>query len=194
MSLAWTRRARSAASSLDPASSSTSLPRRWSASHAAAARSRAVSVSAALDPAVPVVDGDHAGLPGPQPYRRGGFPRRGEAADLGQLRRRNLRGQEPEHAAGFGCAELLGVADQDDPGACGAGCLEEHGEVGGAGLGGLVDHQDVAGVHRDGAAELVAAFGLAEELGDVVGLGQPLASPGPGRRWWRWPARSPAGR
>ena len=48
MSLAWTRRARSAASSLDPASRSTSLPRRWSASHAAAARSRAVSASAAL--------------------------------------------------------------------------------------------------------------------------------------------------
>ena len=30
-------------------------------------------------------------------------------------------------------------------------------------------------MYRDGAAELVAAFGLAEELGDVVGLGQPLA-------------------
>ena len=54
------------------------------------------------DPAVPVVDGDHAGLPGAQPYRRGGFPRRGEAADLGQLRGRNLPGQEPEHASGLG--------------------------------------------------------------------------------------------
>jgi hypothetical protein len=31
-------------------------------------------------------------------------------------------------------------------------------------------------VHRDGVAEFVAAFDLAEELGDVVGLGQSLAS------------------
>ena len=45
-SLAWTRRDSSAASALDPASSSTSLPRRWSASHMDAARSQAASSSA----------------------------------------------------------------------------------------------------------------------------------------------------
>ena len=46
ISLAWTLRDSSAASLLDPASSRTFLPRRWSASHIAAARSMAASWSA----------------------------------------------------------------------------------------------------------------------------------------------------
>jgi hypothetical protein len=36
-------------------------------------------------------------------------------------------------------------------------------------------------VQRDGPAQLVGAFDLAEEFGDVVGLGQALAAQDPGR-------------
>ena len=43
-------------------------------------------------------------------------------------------------------------------------------------LAGLVQDQHVVRVQRDRPAQLVGAFGLAEELGDVVGLGQALVA------------------
>ena len=57
----------------------------------------------------------------------------------------------------------------------------DHGQVGGGELAGLVQDEHVVLVQRDGAAQLVGAFGLAEELGDVVALGQALVRQHPGR-------------
>ena len=64
--------------------------------------------------------------------------------------------------------------------ACRAASLD-HGQVGGAELAGLIQHEHVVLVQRDGPAQLVGAFGLAEELGDVVALGQALMRQHPGR-------------
>ena len=83
-------------------------------------------------------------------------------------------GEQPEHAAGFDGAELGGVAGGDDPGSGLPGRLLHHRQVGGGKLTGLVQDEDVVPVQGDGAAQLVGAFGFAEELGDVVALGQAL--------------------
>ena len=61
-----------------------------------------------------------------------------------------------------------------------AGGLLNHGQVGGAELAGLIQHEHVVAVQRDGPPELVGAFGLAEEFGDVVALGQALVLQHPG--------------
>ena len=50
----------------------------------------------------------------------------------------------------------------------------DHGQVGGAELAGLIQHEHVVAVQRDGPAQLISALVLAEELGDVVALGQAL--------------------
>ena len=65
----------------------------------------------------------------------------------------------------------------------------DHGQVGGAELAGLVQDEHVVLVQRDGPAQLVGAFDLAEELGDVVALGQALVRQHPGRVGRRWSAR-----
>ena len=138
-------------------------------------------VVGAADAAVPVVGGDRgqvavaepdAGLPLPLPRRTGG-PRAARAAGTSL-------GEQPEHAAGFDGAELGGVAGGDDPGSGLPGRLADHGQVGGAELAGLVQDEHVVLVQRDGAAQLVGAFDLAEELGDVVALGQALVRQDPG--------------
>ena len=97
-----------------------------------------------------------------------------EPADLVQAGGGDFAGEEAEHAAGFDGAELGGVPSGDDAGSGLPGRLGDHGQVGCAELAGLVQDEDVVLVQWDGAAELVGAFGLAEELGDVVALGQAL--------------------
>src|SRR5262249_9591155 len=81
----------------------------------------------------------------------------------------------------FDGAELGGVAGGDDAGSGLPGGFADHGQVGGGQLAGLVQDQHVVPVQGHGAAQLVGAFGLAEELGDGVALGQALARQGPGR-------------
>ena len=143
----------------------------------------------AADPAVPVVGGDRGQVAVAEPDAGLPLPRRVEPADLVQLRGGDLLGQQPEHSPGFDGAELGGVAGGDDPGPGLPGCFADHGQVGGAELAGLVQDEHVVLVQRDGPAQLVGAFDLAEELGDVVALGQALVLPAPGRRWSRWSGR-----
>ena len=90
------------------------------------------------------------------------------------------RASRAEHAPGFDGAELGGVAGGDDPGPGLPGRLLHHGQVGGGELAGLVQDEHVVPVQRHGAAQFVGAFGLAEELGDVVALGQALVRQDPG--------------
>ena len=135
----------------------------------------------AADAAVPVVGGDRsqvaiaeldAGLP---------FPGCVEPADLVQLGGRDLLGEQPEHAPGFDRAELGGVAGGDDPGSGLPGRLADHGQIRRGELAGLIQDQHVVPVQGHRAAQLVGAFDLAEELGDVVALGQALVGQHPGR-------------
>ena len=191
ISLAWTRRDRSAASLLDPASSRTFLPRRWSASHM---RRRAV----------------HRRLPGrrrassragrsrrtrrnprpaaapmrllPRPRRTGG-PRAAPRTGLPGRAAGTSRRPRPRRAAR--CRR----PDQPRPG--GPGRLLDHRQVRRAELAGLIQHQHVVLMQRHGPAQLVGAFDLAEELGDVVGLGQALAGQDPGRVGGRGQADHP---
>jgi len=93
---------------------------------------------------------------------------------------RDLAGEQPEDAPGFDRAELRGVAGGDDPRSGLLGRLLDHGHIGRAELAGLVQDQHVVLVQRDGTAQLVGAFGLAEEGGDVVALGQALVRQHPG--------------
>ena len=134
----------------------------------------------AADAAVPVVGGDRGQVAVAEPDAGLPFPGRVEPADLVQLARRGPPGEQPEHAAGFDGAELGGVAGGDDPGPGLPGRLLHHGQVGGGELAGLVQDEHVVPVQRDGAAQFVGAFGLAEELGDVVALGQALVRQDPG--------------
>ena len=134
----------------------------------------------AADAAVPVVGGDRGQVAVAEPDAGLPFPFRVEPADLVQLGGGDFAGEQPEHAAGFDGAELGGVAGGDDPGSGLPGRLADHGQVGGAELAGLVQDEHVVLVQRDGAAQLVGAFGLAEELGDVVALGQALVRQHPG--------------
>ena len=138
---------------------------------------------------MPVVGGDRGQVAVAEPDAGLPFPGRVEPADLVQLGGGDLLGEQPEHAPGFDGAELGGVAGGDDPGPGLPGRLADHGQVGGAELAGLVEDEHVVLVQRDGPAQLVGAFGLAEEFGDVVALGQALVRPGPGRRWSRWSGR-----
>ncbi len=125
----------------------------------------------AADAAVPVVGGDRGRVAIAEPEAGLPLPRRTEPADLVQLRGPDFPGQEPEHARGLDRAELGGVPGDDDPRSGLPGRLGDHGQVRGGELAGLIQHQHVVLVQRDGAAQLVGAFGLAEEGGDVVGLG-----------------------
>ena len=143
VSLACTRRDRSAASALDPASSSTSLPRRWSASHIDGGAVVGGFLVGAADPAVPVVGGDRGQVAVAEPDAGLPFPVRVEPADLVQLRGGDLAGQQAEHAPGFDGAELGGVAGGDDPRPGLPGRFGDHGQVGGAELAGLIQHEHV---------------------------------------------------
>ena len=106
------------------------------------------------------------------------FPWAGEPAYLVQFGGAELAGEPGEPASGFDGAELGGVADAQDPGrACG---LLDEGEVGGADLAGLVDDELVGRADVDGVTEPVGVAAFAEELGDVVGLGQAFGGHDPG--------------
>ena len=129
---------------------------------------------------MPVIDGDRGQVTVAEPDAGLPLPRRVEPADLVQLGGGDLLGQQPEHAPGLDSAELGGVAGGDDPGPGLPGRFADHGQVGRAELAGLIEHEHVVLVQRDGAAQLVGAFGLAEELGDVVALGQALVLQYPG--------------
>ena len=123
---------------------------------------------------MPVVGGDRGQVAVAEPDAGLPLPRRLEPADLVQFRGGDLAGQQAEHSPGFDRAELGGVAGGGDPRSGLPGRLGDHGQVGGAELAGLIQHEHVVAVQRDGPAELVGALGLAEELGDVVALGQAL--------------------
>jgi hypothetical protein len=100
------------------------------------------------------------------------FPRAGEPAYLGQFSGAELGGEPAEPASGLHGAELGRVTDAQDSGrAC--GLLDER-QVGGADLVGLVDGELDGGADLDEMTEPVRVTALAEELGDVVGLGQAL--------------------
>jgi hypothetical protein len=124
--------------------------------------------------AVPVVGGDRSQVAVPEPDTGLPLPLRLEPADLVQLRGGDFPSQQGEHSPGLDRTELRGVAGGGDPRPGLPGRLTDQGEVGGAELAGLIQHEHVVAVQRHGAAELVGAFGLAEELGDVVALGQAL--------------------
>ena len=135
----------------------------------------------AADPAVPVVDGGSGQVAVAEPDAGLPLPLGTEPADLMQLRGGNFPGQQAEHATGLDGAELGSVAGGDDPRPGLPGGLGDHGQVSGAELAGLIQHQDVVPMQRHGPAQLVGAFDLAEELGDVVALGQALVLQHPGR-------------
>ena len=106
-----------------------------------------------------------------------------------QLRGGDFPGQQSEHSPGLDRAELGGVAGGDDPRPGLPGRFADHGQVGGAELAGLIQDKHVVPVQGHGPAQLVGAFDLAEELGDVVALGQALVLPAPGPRSSRWSGR-----
>jgi hypothetical protein len=133
------------------------------------------------DPPVPVVGGNRSRVAVAEPDAGFPFPWRREAADLVQFRGGDLAGQQSEHSPGLDGAELGGVAGGDDPRPGLPGRFADHGQVGGAELAGLIQHEHVVAVQRDGPAQLVGPFDLAEELGDVVALGQALVRQHPGR-------------
>ena len=138
---------------------------------------------------MPVVGGDRGQVAVAEPDAGLPFPGRVEPADLVQLRGGDLPGQQPEHAAGLDRAELGRVAGGDDPCPGLPGRLADHGQVGGAELAGLIQDEHVVLVQRDGPAQLVGAFDLAEELRRCCSSRPGPRVPAPGRRWSRWSAR-----
>jgi len=87
---------------------------------------------------------------------------------------RDFAGEQPEHARGFDSAKLGGVAGGDDPGSGLPGRPTDHGQISGRQLAGFVQDEHVVPVQGHGSAQFVGAFDPAEELGDVVALGQAL--------------------
>ena len=146
------------------------------------------------DPAVPVVNGDHARVAVTEPDAGLPLPWRLEPADLLQLRGGDLAGQQSEHSPGPDGAELGSVAGSDNPRPSLPGRFADHGQIGRAELAGLIQHQHVVAVQGHGTAQLVGPFGLAEELGDVVALGQALVRQDPGRVGRGGQADDPAAR
>ena len=133
-----------------------------------------------VDAAVPVVLAERQDVALAQPQRGVPLPGLGEPADLGELPVAVPRGQQAEHAAGLDRAELLGVAHRLRPGPGLLEDLPEPQQVGGGELAGLVEDQDVIGVYRHVPAGPVGVLDPAEELREVVGLGNALVGHDPG--------------
>jgi hypothetical protein len=130
------------------------------------------------DPAVRVVGGQDALVAAAELERGGRFPRAGEPAYLGQFGGAELGGEPAEPVSGLHGPELGRVTDAQDPGR--ARCLLDQRKIGGPDLPGLVDDKLVGRAGLDGMPEPVRVAALAQELGDVVGLGQALGRHDPG--------------
>ena len=142
----------------------------------------------AADPAVSVIDADRGQVTVAEPDAGLPFPCGGEPADLMQFGGGDFGGQEAEHAACLDGAELGGVAGGDDPGSGLPGRLDDQGQVGGVELAGLIQDQNIVLVQREGGAagrSLRSCRGMRRCCSSRPGP----RSPGPGRRWWRWPGR-----
>ena len=128
---------------------------------------------AAADPAVLVVLGQHAGVAGAQPQAGGLFPGGAEPDRLGELGVAERVGEQGHAAAVFHRLQLLGIPGQDHLGAAARRLGDDVGQVGVGDHGRLVHQDQVAGPQRDGAAGAALAGQVAQELGAVVGLGDP---------------------
>ena len=125
------------------------------------------------DPAVLVVLGQHGGVAGPQPQAGGLFPGGAEPDRLGEPGVAERVGEQGHAAAVLHRLQLLGITGQDHLGAAGRRLADDVGQVGVADHGRLVHQDQVAGPQPDGAAGAALAGQVAQELGAVVGLGDP---------------------
>ena len=120
-----------------------------------------------------VVLGQDGRVAGVQPQAGGLFPGGAEPGRFGQLDVAEGVGEQGHAAAVFHCLQLLGITGDDQLGAVGGGLGDDVGQVGVGDHGGLVDQDQVAGPQPDGAAGAAPAGQVAQELGGVVGLGDP---------------------